>query len=74
MYTGTITLTADVVLTAAEGLNVVTNIADHTVAYNEGVYKVVEKPDVAKIGEQKFKTLQAAINAATAGQTCGISF
>ena len=57
-------------LTAAEGLTITTNIDGYEVAYNNGVYSVVEKKVyVAQIGEQGYESLQAAINAATAGDT-----
>ena len=67
---GTITLTdAAAALTAPEGLNVTTNVADRKVVYENGTYKIVEKVYVAQIGEAKFESLQEAIDAANAGDT-----
>ena len=60
---------ADATLTAVEGLNVTTDIADHEVAYADGKYYVEETKRVAKIGDVEYKTLQAAINAAKADDT-----
>ena len=68
-YTGEITLTAVVALTADETLNVVTNVADHKVVYADGAHKVVELIYVAQVGEAKFESLQAAVDAAQDGDT-----
>lgn len=56
-------------LTSSECGNVTTNIADHKVVFENGQYKVVPMVYVAQVGEKKYESLQAAINAATAGQT-----
>ena len=62
-------------LTAPEGVAVITDAADHEVAYENGAYIVKGKtaePEVtgvAKIGEQGFETLKAALEAAEDGDT-----
>ena len=53
-------------LTAPEGLNVTTDVADHIVAYEDGVYSVVFKP-VAMIGETGYAKLMDAVAAAKDG-------
>ena len=68
-YTGEITLTAVVALTADETLNVVTNVADHKVVYAEGAHNVVEMVYVAQVGEAKFESLAEAVEAAKTGDT-----
>ena len=65
----TVELDAGATLTAPEGKTVTTNIADHKVVFENGQYKVVPMVYVAQVGEKKYDSLQAAINAATAGQT-----
>ena len=65
---GTITLTdANATFKAPEGLTVATNVADYDVAYVDGVYKLVAKVYVAKIGTQGFETLAEAFAAIGAG-------
>ena len=54
-------------LTAPEGQTVVTDVEGYEVVYSNGMYKVVKY--VAAIGENKFESLQAAIDAAQAGDT-----
>ena len=67
---GTITLTAKAAtLEAQEGLNIVTNIADYKVVYENGMYKVVAKVYVAQVGTTKYETLAAAFAAAKDGET-----
>ena len=56
-------------VTGPEGLDVTTDIADHKVVYENGVYKVVAKVYVAQIGETKYETLADALKAAVAGDT-----
>ena len=68
-YTGKITLTADVTLTAVEGLNVVTNVEHYKVVYADGAYKLIAKDYKVQVGEAKFETLAEAIAAAKAGDT-----
>ena len=46
--------------------SVITNIADHKVVYEGGMYKVVAKVYVAQVGTTKYETLEEAYNAATA--------
>ena len=73
--TGTIELAnagATVTGTQNAVTSVVTNIADHKVVYEGGMYKVVAKVYVAQVGSTKYETIQAAVNAATAGQTVTI--
>lgn len=55
-------------LKAPSGLNVITNIADHKVVYNDGTYTVAEKTYVASIGTTQYETLQEAVTAAQAAQ------
>ena len=65
-----IILTAEAAtLTAAEGLNVTTNIADNKAVYEGGIYKIAPKTYVAQIGDVKYESLQEAIDAAGEGQT-----
>ena len=59
-------------LTAVQGLNVTTNVNAYSVVYENGVYKLVEIVYVAQVGTTKYETIQAAVNAATAGQTVTI--
>ena len=71
-YTGTATLTdVAATLTAVENLTVITNVEDHKVVYEEGMYKVVPMVFVAQIGTdgEKFETVAEAIAAAEAGDT-----
>ena len=63
-YAKIVLTAADATLEATEGLNVTTNVADHIVAYENGVYKVIQANYVAAIGDTKYLTLQAAIDAA----------
>ena len=63
---GTVYLQLNATVKAAEGLNVTTNVADHKVVYEDGVYKVVEKVYIAQTETgAKFETLQEAVNAGT---------
>ncbi len=63
---GTVYLQLNATVKAAEGLNVTTNVADHKVVYEGGVYKVVAKVYIAKTETgAKFETLQEAVNAGT---------
>ena len=68
--TGTVEL-ADVnaTLKAQAGLNVITNIADYKVVYENNMYKVVAKVYVAQVGTTKYETLEEAIAAAQSGET-----
>ena len=67
---GTIVLASvDAKINANECGNVVTDIADHKVVFENGQYKIVEKVYVAQIGENKFESLQAAIDAVQEGET-----
>ena len=67
---GVLKLAKGATLTAPEGLTVVTDVANHEVVYENGVYSVAEKKVyVAQVGEQGYESLQAAINAANAGNT-----
>ena len=69
-YSGTVTLTAiDVTLTAAEGLNVITNVDEHKVVYVDGVYMVTPKVYVAEVNGEVFESIQEAVNAANDGDT-----
>ena len=73
--TGTIELAnAGATVTGAQNAvtSVITNIADYKVVYADDMYKVVAKVYVAQVGETKYETIQAAVNAATAGQTVTI--
>ena len=56
-------------LTAPEGLDVITDVEDSYVAYNNGVYTVVENAKAAEVNGKEYKTLAAAIAAAQAGDT-----
>ena len=60
---------ATATLTAPEGLDVTTNVADYRVVYEGGVYVLEQIPYVAQVGETKYMTLQAAIDAAGEGDT-----
>ncbi len=63
---GTVYLQLNATVKAAEGLNVTTNVADHKVVYEGGVYKVVAKVYIAQTETgAKFETLQEAVNAGT---------
>ena len=63
---GTVYLQLNATVKAAEGLNVTTNVADHKVVYEDGVYKVVAKVYIAQTETgAKFETLQEAVNAGT---------
>ncbi len=59
--------TADATLTAAEGLNVTTDLAGCKVVYEEGTYKVVSVIYVAEVNGTKYETLADAIQAAQPG-------
>ena len=52
-------------LTAPEGVTVTTTVEDHSVKYLEGAYKLV--PNVARIGDVTYASIQEAINAAQNG-------
>lgn len=58
---------ASYTVTAPDGLNVITNVEGKKVVYENGVYKLVDIVYAAQIGEQKYETLQAALDAAVAG-------
>ena len=62
-------LTAGAELTAPEGANVTTNVADHKAVYKDGKYTVVAKNYIAQNGETKYESLQEAIDAAEEGDT-----
>ena len=63
---GTVYLQLNATVEAAEGLNVTTNVADHKVVYEGGVYKVVAKVYIAQTETgAKYETLQEAVNAGT---------
>ena len=67
---GTVYLQSNATVKATEGLNVTTNVADHKVVYEDGVYKVVAKNYVAQTETgAKFETLKEAIDAANATVT-----
>ena len=66
-YAKIVLTAADATLEATEGLNVTTNVADHIVAYENRVYKVIQANYVAAIGDTKYLSLQAAIDAAQGG-------
>jgi len=56
-------MNTDATLTAIEGLNVTTSIADHKVVYENGVYKVVAKVYVAEDADgTKYETLQEPVS------------
>lgn len=55
-------------LKAPSGLNVITNIADHKVVYNDGTYAVAEKTYVASIGTTQYESLHEAVTAAQAAE------
>ena len=57
------------VVKGAEVLNVTSTVADYELVYADGAYSVVEKFYAAKVGEQKYETLAAAVEAAEAGAT-----
>ncbi len=59
----------DATVTAPEGANVTTDVADCEVEYIDGTYTVVDIVRVAQIGETQYKTLAAAIAAAQSGET-----
>ena len=48
-YTGTITLAEGAALTAPEGLDVTTNVADHKVFYKDGAYVAYEKVELPQV-------------------------
>ncbi len=58
---------ASYTVTAPDGLNVITNVEGKKVVYENGVYKLVDIVYAAQIDEQKYETLQAALDAAVAG-------
>ena len=68
---GVLKLADSATVKAADGLTFAhTKGEDYEVAYENGVYSVVEKKNyVAMIGETGYASLAAAINAAQAGQT-----
>ena len=55
---------ATATLTAPEGANVTTTVENSDVVYETGIYKVVAKDTVAKIGNTEYYDLQEAIDAA----------
>ncbi len=66
-------LAAGATLTAPNGITVITDVADHEVAFKDGVYSVVEtKNYVAMIGDTKFETFDAAYKAAKTGDTINL--
>lgn len=74
--TGAGDLAADLVLTSAaatltapEGLNVTTTVADSRVVYENGVYSVEAITYVAQIGEVKYESVAEALEAAKNGGT-----
>ena len=58
---------ASYTVTAPDGLNVITKVTGMKVVYENGVYKLVDIVYAAQIDEQKYETLQAALDAAVAG-------
>ncbi|MEE1366361.1 MAG: right-handed parallel beta-helix repeat-containing protein [Muribaculaceae bacterium] len=62
-------LKAGATLTAPEGITVTTDISDYDVRYQDGKYYLVEVEAEAEVGNQKYKTLAKALEAAQAGQT-----
>jgi len=61
-------LAADATLTAPEEITVTTDVDGMKVAYEDGTYKLV-KAAIAAIGKVQYSSLQAAVDAANAGQT-----
>ena len=57
----------DATLTAPEGSTVTTTVDDRSVKYVDGTYKLV--PNVARIGEVTYASIQEAINAAQDNET-----
>ena len=67
---GSIVLTAvDATMTSNECGNVTTNVDGYEVAYESGVYKLVEAVKVAEVNGVGYKTLADAIAAAQSGDT-----
>lgn len=66
---GALKLAEGATLTAPEGLDVITDVEDSYVAYNNGVYTVVENAKAAEVNGKEYKTLAEAIKAATKGDT-----
>lgn len=64
---GALKLAEGATLTAPEGLDITTDVADSYVAYKNGVYSVEANTKVAAIGENQYKTLAAAVAAAAKG-------
>ena len=62
----------DATLQAQEGLNVTTSVAGHIVDYADGKYYLRVPNYVAAIGEAKYESLQAAIDAAQDGDVIGV--
>lgn len=62
-------LAADATLATAASLEVTTDVEDSYVAYNNGVYTVVENAKAAEVNGKEYKTLAEAIKAATKGDT-----
>ncbi|MBR3610569.1 MAG: right-handed parallel beta-helix repeat-containing protein [Oscillospiraceae bacterium] len=62
-------LAAGATLTAPEDIEVITDVEDHQVKYENGAYIVVEKDFVAQVGETKYESLEEAVAAATEGAT-----
>ena len=56
----------------SEALSVTTNVAGYKVVYENGVYKLAEISYVAQIGDVKYESIQAAIDAAQTGETIKI--
>ena len=59
----------DTTVTAIEGLNAKSGVPGYKVVYENGVYFLKVIDYVAQVGEKKFETLQAAIDAAETGET-----
>ncbi len=67
---GTITITSvNATLTTPTTTNVVTNVDGYKAEYVEGKYVLVQCEYVAQIGDNKYESLQDAIDAAQAGDT-----
>ena len=67
---GAIVLTGEnATITANECGKVTTNLVDYNLVYADGAYKLVAKVYVAQIGDVKYESVQAAIDAAQNGDT-----
>ena len=69
--TGTIVLAnTGATVTCAEGaVTVTTNVAGYKVVFEDGMYKLVAKNYVAQVGEVKYESFEAALNAVQNGET-----